>query len=412
MCNFITQSRRIQMTLKIIAIICGCYLILASAYSETTSFNLDLLLNYFASQVQSSTQLQWLWGIIFLTAGIFYSPTRFNKSNSFKGLKELNNDSYILYLLDKHQIHKNLVLDQFVVRDKIFSGIDDALKFAHEIECSNEIHNLQVGSASSAPASLSVQEKNLTSSEAPANSIRNLFLNSQVSGSSAAHHVAWDRSKRIKVTIIAGVLLFVALLGGLFYANYHFTSGTPQPIVSTVPDAPLSETSNSDQVVTGSLVGHDTSIATEAKEVSQALVTPPINERWIGLWVSEGGGKQKLLVAANLLKYGDEEFTWTGVRPKGVVQGSLAFYEGSTTKSDLLARIAGAQDASAVLKPEAQKTLALVNGLSEANFKRIVFTDPYLKKYFFIYDQNFVYRITRDLGDKVDVVVEQFKKQD
>jgi hypothetical protein len=41
-----------------------------------------------------------------------------------------------------------------------------------------------------------------------------------------------------------------------------------------------------------------------------------------------------------------------------------------------------------------------------------VLADPYLKKHFFIYDQNHVYRISRDLGDKEDVVVEQFKKQE
>jgi hypothetical protein len=94
------------------------------------------------------------------------------------------------------------------------------------------------------------------------------------------------------------------------------------------------------------------------------------------------------------------------------VQCCLAFYEGATNKSDLLARISGYQEPGVTLKPEAQKTLALVNGLSDGNFKRIVLADPYLKKYFFIYDQNHIYRISRDLGDKVDVVVEQFKKQE
>ena len=137
----------------------------------------------------------------------------------------------------------------------------------------------------------------------------------------------------------------------------------------------------------------------------------PINERWIGMWIQDGGGKQKLLVTANILKFADEQFTWTGVRPKGVLQCCLAFYEGATSKADLIARISGAQD-PVTLKPEAQKNLGLINNLSEGNFKRIVFTDPALKKYFFINDQNFVYRISRDLGDKVDVVVEQYKRQE
>jgi hypothetical protein len=66
-----------------------------------------------------------------------------------------------------------------------------------------------------------------------------------------------------------------------------------------------------------------------------------------------------------------------------IVQCCLAFYEGATSKADLIARISGAQD-PITLKPEAQKTLALINNLSEGNFKRIVFADPALKKYFFI----------------------------
>jgi hypothetical protein len=169
---------------------------------------------------------------------------------------------------------------------------------------------------------------------------------------------------------------------------------------------------NSDQVVSGAISTQESSNAPEVKDASKPSATVPINERWIGSWIPEGGGKQKLLVTASTMKFGDEEFSWAGVRPKGIVQCCLAFYEGATTKADLLARISGAQDSGVTLKPEAQKTLALINGLSDGNFKRIVFADPFLKKYFFIYDQNYVYRISRDLGDKVDVVIEQFKKQD
>ena len=236
-------------------------------------------------------------------------------------------------------------------------------------------------------------------------------------GTSSIQSSVWSEAKRIKVTAIAGVLLFVIVLGGLFYANSQAVRKVVQPVAVIDPasvnaTASATASANSDQVVSGTITTQDTSNAPEVKEAGKPSATVPINERWIGLWIPEGGGKQKLLVTASTMKFGDEEFSWAGVRPKGIVQCCLAFYEGATTKADLLARISGAQDSGATLKPEAQKTLALINGLSEGNFKRIVFADPFLKKYFFIYDQNYVYRISRDLGDKVDVVIEQFKKQE
>jgi hypothetical protein len=421
-----TQSRGLQVALKITAIICGSILLLVSAHSGSASLDFGVLSQFVASQVQSSQQLQWLFGIIFVTAGIFFVPTKTNTANpprSFSGAKELMNDSYVLYLVEKYSIEKNLVLDQLIVGDKIFSNVDDALAFVHAIECPAQMLEPVASFASpevirSTPEEPSPQPVNPNGF---ADNLRNPFANSQSlysqTGTSSIQSSAWSEAKRIKVTAIAGVLLFVIVLGGLFYANSQAVRKVVQPVAVIDPasvnaTASATASANSDQVVSGTITTQDTNSAPEVKEAGKPSATVPINERWIGLWIPEGGGKQKLLVTASTMKFGDEEFSWAGVRPKGIVQCCLAFYEGATTKADLLARISGAQDSGATLKPEAQKTLALINGLSEGNFKRIVFADPFLKKYFFIYDQNYVYRISRDLGDKVDVVIEQFKKQE
>jgi hypothetical protein len=421
-----TQSRGLQVALKITAIICGSILLLVSAHSGSASLDFGVLSQFVASQVQNSQQLQWLFGIIFLTAGIFFVPTKANTANtprSFSGAKELINDSYVLYLVEKYSIEKNLVLDQLIVGDKIFSNVDDALAFVHAIECPAQMLEPVASFASpevirSTPEEPSPQPVNPNGF---ADNLRNPFANSQSlysqTGTSSIQSSVWSEAKRIKVTAIAGVLLFVIVLGGLFYANSQAVRKVVQPVAVIDPasvnaTASATASANSDQVVSGTITTQDTNSAPEVKEAGKPSATVPINERWIGLWIPEGGGKQKLLVTASTMKFGDEEFSWAGVRPKGIVQCCLAFYEGATTKADLLARISGAQDSGATLKPEAQKTLALINGLSEGNFKRIVFADPFLKKYFFIYDQNYVYRISRDLGDKVDVVIEQFKKQE
>ena len=421
-----TQSRGLQVALKITAIICGSILLLVSAHSGSASLDFGVLSQFVASQVQNSQQLQWLFGIIFLTAGIFFVPTKANTANtprSFSGAKELINDSYVLYLVEKYSIEKNLVLDQLIVGDKIFSNVDDALAFVHAIECPAQMLEPVASFASpevirSTPEEPSPQPVNPNGF---ADNLRNPFANSQSlysqTGTSSIQSSVWSETKRIKVTAIAGVLLFVIVLGGLFYANSQAVRKVVQPVAVIDPasvnaTASATASANSDQVVSGTITTQDTNSAPEVKEAGKPSATVPINERWIGLWIPEGGGKQKLLVTASTMKFGDEEFSWAGVRPKGIVQCCLAFYEGATTKADLLARISGAQDSGVTLKPEAQKTLAFINGLSEGNFKRIVFADPFLKKYFFIYDQNYVYRISRDLGDKVDVVIEQFKKQE
>ena len=412
------QSRGPQVALKITAIICGCILLLVSALSGSASLDFGVFSQFVISQVQSSQQLQWIFGIIFLTAGIVFMPTKAKTIRSFTGTKELSNDSYVLYLVEKYSIEKNLVLDQLTVRNKIFSNVNDALAFAHTIECPAEISTsvASFASAEVTPATPEEPSPQPIDQSGFADKLKNPFTNSQASyfqaSTLAIEGSAWSEAKRIKVTVITGALLVVIVLGGLFYANSHSLRNNVKAIAVPEPVPSTSSTPNSDQLVSGTIATQEASNAPEAKETVKPSTTVPINERWIGLWVPEGGGKKKLSVTASLMKFGDEEFSWTGVRPKGIVQCCLAFYEGATTKADLLARISGAQDTAATLKPEAQKTLTMVNSLSEGNFKRIVFADPFLKKYFFIYDQNFVYRISRDLGDKADVVIEQFKKQE
>jgi hypothetical protein len=124
------------------------------------------------------------------------------------------------------------------------------------------------------------------------------------------------------------------------------------------------------------------------------------------------GGAQKLSITSASVKYGNDEFLWVGARPKGVVKCCPAFYEGSTNKAELLTRMQAQQALLETPTIDSQKTAALVNNLGQGNFKKIVLADPFLRKYFFIYDQNYVYRIGRDLGDKSAFTFEQLKRQE
>jgi hypothetical protein len=420
-------SWRLQLALKITAITCGCVLLLASAKTGNAPLDLAASAQFIADQFRTAPQLKWFFGIIFLSVGIFFVPVRAKTPRSFVGPKDLKNDSYILYLVDKYQIERNTVLNQLTVQNRIFSHRDGAIQFAHELECPSR-------EAPVFSEDLDTSNNEVLTSADPIKTEAVEVISQTLDTSSAftAAAAAFGRieadldgdekvrlldrlinqKQHTKLTVVLGVLLFSIALGGLYYAN------SQNKALLVVPVAPVSQTPESVAAADAASPKADQEtvppavVVAETQDPSRASINLPINERWIGLWNSENGGKQKLSISPTTIKYGDEEFAWTGLRPKGVITCCPAFYEGSITKADLLARIPGAQDLSVAVKPENQKTLALVNSLSDGNFRKIVLADPFLKKYFFIYDQNFVYRISRDLGDKADLVVEPFKKKE
>jgi len=61
-------------------------------------------------------------------------------AEEFIGEREISNDAYKIYLVKKYKIEKNLVLDSFILKDKLFKSIDEALSFAHSID--NQASNL------------------------------------------------------------------------------------------------------------------------------------------------------------------------------------------------------------------------------------------------------------------------------
>ena len=392
------KSRVLQLSLKIIALLCGALLIISSIQSSNSPFSSPTLDQFLQAQFHYLVQLKWLIGVLFVTFGIIFVPQKISSSPIFSGEKDLNQDSYKLYLVNKYGIEKNSVLDQLTCREKIFPGVEEALIFAHQLECPNRYRDKEPSFIASQPQENSQEDLSL---------IKPI---ERISGE-GSFSKPLDSEARVlpiqnyyRLILLLGISLFTVVLGGLYYANKHSTN-EPVTLVST----PIAET-NADQVVSNSIPATSSPPAEVPVEVSAKSTITPINERWIGLWVAEGS-KQKLSVTPSNFKYGNDDFTWVGVRPKGVIQCCPAFYEGFTSKVDLLERIQK-QTPAAGVKADQQKNLETVKALSEGNFKKIVLADPFLRKYFFIYDQNWVYRINRDLGDNADLVLEQFKKQE
>ena len=392
------KSRSLEIILKLSALICGVLLITASIVSGNTFSSGSSPSQFLQDQLQLLVQLKWFIGLLFIVFGVLYSPQKALIQPMYSGPKDIGHDAYKLYLVNKYGIEKNAVLDQLTCGQRLFPSVAEALLFAHELECVNErpVRN-EPSVAVHAPVDSQPSISSTDSIDASINDISRIssFSSQVVTPPVEKHH---------RLIFLLGLPLFVVVFGGLYYANTHSVKEEVVVIVETAPS------SNTDQVVTNSIPTNTSPPAEQAAEIAPKSTLTPINELWIGTW-NALGNKQKLVITASNFKYGNDDFTWAGVRPKGVIQCCPAFYEGSTSKAELLARIQESA-ANAAVKGDQQKTLEMVKALSEGNFKKIVLADPFLRKYFFIYDQNTIYRINRDLGDNAELVLEPFRKQE
>ena len=403
----------LELGLKFIAITCGVILVLASAHKSLTGIDIEILQDYMLEQLGSPAQLKLIVGLIFITGGLFFQGSNKRLGRSFSGIRDINSDVYQLYLIEKYQIQKNEVIEKIVCQEKLFDSALAALVFADSIE------NLAGGApvkprlrrsavtlaaspaltAESSPspaADFSKEHSDSVASNFPR--IRDIF--SENSNNTLARNLVEKNPKRlIKLILLISILLYAIILSGFYFIN---SKAKQAPAIASV--AALSVNDNANQSADQSI---SSTLPSPSKEeipdpaIASKSVSVPINDRWLGTWRAENG-KQKLSITATSLTYGDDEFSWVGIRPKGVIKCCPAFYEGTTTKLDLLARLGD--------NPETQKSFPIVNGLGEGNFKKIVLADPFLRKYFFIYDQNFVYLVSRDLGDKALLQIEQLKK--
>ena len=386
-------SRYLQIALKVIAVLCGFALLFAAAQSQGIGLNGNELLQFILSQIQNPVQLNLLVGLAFLVAGIFF-PMPQKSGTKYSGPKDLQHDAYKLYLVTKYNIERNAVLNQLVCRNDLFASLEGALSYAHALECPTQPSSRKTPSLDALKDSFSETNSELAKVTHPP------------SPENTSRTVGQESRKPLPIAMMLGSLLYLIVLGGMFYALSQNIAG---PEIAEVPIAPAQqsvvETNSSNPNASTEASG---SAAAPAEPTTQTVA---INERWLGVWVAEGGA-QKLSITSAAVKYGNDEFVWVGARPKGVVKCCPAFYEGSTNKAELLTRMQAQQALLETPTIDSQKTAALVNNLGQGNFKKIVLADPFLRKYFFIYDQNYVYRIGRDVGDKTAFIFEQFKRQE
>ena len=386
-------SRYLQIALKVVAVLCGLALLFAAAQSQVIGLDSEGLLQFFLSQIQNPVQFKLLVGLAFLVVGIF-SPMPQKSSARLSGPKDLQSSAYRLYLVNKYKVERNAVLNQLVCRNTVFASLEEALSYTHSLECPPQHPSHKAPSLDSLKDSFSETASELAK-VAHTQSPQNTSLK-----------VGQESRNPLPITMIIGPMLYLIVLGGMFYALSQNIAG---PEIAQAPKAPEIQSpveSNSSNPNASAEAPSSDAAPTEL-----TTQTVAINERWLGVWVADGSA-QKLSITSTAVKYGNDEFLWVGARPKGVVRCCPAFYEGSTNKAELLTRMQAQQALLETPTIDSQKIAALVNNLGQGNFKKIVLADPFLRKYFFIYDQNYVYRIGRDVGDKSAFIFEQFKRQE
>jgi hypothetical protein len=392
------KSQSLALIAKLAALFCGAALVVVSIYPDDSPFKNTDPSDFVQDQWTLLLQLKWLIGALLIAFGLLYHSRKLPSVPEYSGVRDLSQDAYKLYLIYKYQIEKNSVLDQISCHGRLFPNAAEALMFAHGLECPSKrvepVIPLDLSTVSAAvngnlDLNLINPPQTMVSEAAPINAA-DMGL--------AAQPV--EKSNRLPMVLI--LLLLALVIGGIYYAK---TQSKKEELATVA--SPITQL-NTDQVLPNSAPVAPIPPTEAPVEAAVKPASVPINERWIGTWAAQDN-KLKLVITTSNFKYGNDDFSWVGARPKGVIQCCPAFYEGSTSKADLLQRIQQ-QAPNPGTQADQLKTLELIQALSEGNFKRIVLADPLLRKYFFIYDQNFIYRINRDLGDNASVVVEQFKR--
>ena len=393
------KPQSLERITKLAALVCGAAFVVVSIYPEDSPFKNTDPSDFVQDQWALLLQLKWLIGLLLIAFGLLYPFRKLPSPLEYSGARDLSQDGYKLYLLNKYRIEKNAVLDQISCHEHLFPSAVEALLFAHGLECSGKrvepVIPLNVGTVSATV--------NGNPDPSPINPPETLVSEAAPIKAADVELAAQPVEKSNRLPLVFVLLLFALVIGGIFYAKTQSKKEEATP--ATSPITPI----NADQVAPNSAPVATIPPAEAAVEATAKSAGVPINERWIGTWVAQD--KLKLIITASNFKYGNDNFAWAGVRPKGVIQCCPAFYEGSTSKTDLLQRIQQ-QTPNAGTQADQQKTFETIQSLSEGNFKRIVLADPLLRTYFFIYDQNLIYRINRDLGDNASVVVEQFKRSE
>ena len=129
------KTQSLALIAKLAALLCGVALVVASVYPEDSPFKNTDPSDFVQEQWTHLLQLKWLIGALLIAFGLLYPFRKLPSVPEYAGARDLSQDGYKLYLLNKYRIEKNAVLDQISCHGRLFPNAAEALMFAHGIEC-------------------------------------------------------------------------------------------------------------------------------------------------------------------------------------------------------------------------------------------------------------------------------------
>jgi hypothetical protein len=190
----------LQIALKVIAVLCGLALLSAAVQSQVIGLDGEGLQQFILSQIQNPVQFKLLVGLAFLVAGIFF-PMPQKSGARYSGPKDLQHDAYKLYLVTKYNIERNAVLNQLVCRNKVFASLEEALSYAHLLECPSQHPSHKAPSLKESFSESTIESAKVAHTQSPVN---------------APHITGQESRNRLPITMMIGSLLYLIILGGMF----------------------------------------------------------------------------------------------------------------------------------------------------------------------------------------------------
>ncbi|MDF9788113.1 hypothetical protein [Polynucleobacter sphagniphilus] len=118
---------------------------------------------------------------------------------SFSGERDLNNDSYVLYITKKYVIEKNDVLGKYVLNEKLYDSLNEVLSAGNQLE---DVEKEQ-------------EKKHL----------EELTLRAEKNANQYREELISRNANIKKILLLLGVALVVIILGGVTYLHFYPNSG-------------------------------------------------------------------------------------------------------------------------------------------------------------------------------------------
>jgi hypothetical protein len=132
------KPQKLERIAKVASLLCGAALIAVSIYPENSPFKNTDPSDFVQDHWSLLLQLKWLIGVLLIAFGLLYPSRKLPSVPEYSGARDLSQDGYKLYLLNKYRIEKNAVLDQISCHGRLFPNAAEALIFAHGLECPNK----------------------------------------------------------------------------------------------------------------------------------------------------------------------------------------------------------------------------------------------------------------------------------